>query len=369
MPIIIHQNKTEIMSSRRIRIEHSIEAFVHVITWAYIFLSPLFFKRSNESIDWGQYLNGCTFPLYSCVAFYVNYFVLIPRYVIQRRHLRMFVLINVLMCLMFLTLLEVQPYIFHGKWFVPKRIPTPEERAQFPPKIFFMIRGCLTFVFVICVSVALRLSLKWHQSEQARAEAELRRSEAELKNLKNQINPHFLLNTLNNIYALTAFDTDKAQHAIHELSRLLRYMLYENQSNRVPLSHEVDFIKSYVSLMKIRLNDNVEVHLDTDMADADVQVSPLLFISLVENAFKHGVSPTEKSFIHISLKADREGLVFECVNSNYPKPHTDKAPGGIGLVQVRKRLELAYAQHYTWNYGPTADGREYRSVIHLDFSE
>lgn len=369
MPITIHQNNTDIMSSRRISIEHSIEAFVHVITWAYIFLSPLFFKRSNESIDWGHYLSGCTFPLYSCVAFYVNYFVLIPRYVLRHHHLRMFVMANVLMCLLFLALLEVQPYIYPFKWFVPKRIPTPYERAQFPPKIFFMIRGCLTFVFVICVSVALRLSLKWHQSEQARAEAELRRSEAELKNLKNQINPHFLLNTLNNIYALTAFDTEKAQQAIHELSRLLRYMLYENQSDRVPLSHEVDFIRSYVSLMKIRLNDNVEVRLDMDMPDADVQVSPLLFISLVENAFKHGVSPTEDSFIHISLKADHDGLVFECENSNFPKAHTDKAPGGIGLVQVKKRLELAYARHYTWQYGPSADGKEYRSVIQLDFGE
>ena len=370
MTNIIHQNNPDIMSSRRTGIQHSIEVFVHVITWAYIFLSPLFFKRSNESIDWGRYLNGCTFPLYSCVVFYANYFILIPRYVLQRHHLRMFVGVNVLMCLLFLTLLELQPLLLPFGCFVPRRIPSPEERAQFPPKIFFIIRGFLTFAFVICVSVALRLSLKWHQSEHARAEAELRRSEAELKNLKNQINPHFLLNTLNNIYALTAFDTEKAQQAIHELSRLLRYMLYENQSDRVPLSHEVDFIKSYVSLMKIRLNDNVEVILDTDdIADADVQVSPLLFISLVENAFKHGVSPTEDSFIHISLKADRSTLVFECVNSNYPKSHTDKAPGGIGLVQVRKRLELAYAQHYTWDYGVTPDGKDYRSVIHLDFCE
>lgn len=369
MPITLHQNNPNIMNSRRTHIEHSIEAFVHIITWAYIFLSPLFFKRSNESIDWAHYLNGCTFPLYSCIAFYVNYFVLIPRYVLQRHHLRTFVMANVLMCLLMLTLLEVQPYIHPFKLLAPRRIPTPEERAQFPPKIFFMIRGCLTFVFVICVSVALRLSLKWHQSEQARAEAELRRSEAELKNLKNQINPHFLLNTLNNIYALTAFDTDKAQQAIHELSRLLRYMLYENQSHRVPLSHEVDFIKSYVALMKIRLNDNVEVSLDTDMVDAEVPVSPLLFISLVENAFKHGVSPTEPSFIHVSLRADRHKLRFECVNSNYPKPHTDKAPGGIGLVQVRKRLELAYPEHYIWDYGTIAEGREYRSVIELDFDE
>ena len=354
---------------KRTSIERFIEILVHVLTWAYIFLSPLFFKRSDESIDWGHYLHGCTFPMGTCIAFYVNYFVLIPRYVLQHKNLRTFILINVVMCVAFQGLLELQAHLDFMRMTAPHPRHIDDEQGPFPPKIYFIIRGFITFAFVICASVALRLSLKWKQSEKARAEAELRRSEAEIKNLKNQINPHFLLNTLNNIYALTAFDTEKAQQAIHELSRLLRYMLYENQSDTVPLEREVEFIRSYVALMKLRLNDNVEASLHTDIADPDTPISPLLFISLVENAFKHGVSPTEKSFIRISIKANKSYLEFCCENSNFPKTHADKAPGGIGLHQVRRRLELAYTGHYEWNYGVVDNGKVYCSAIRIGFSD
>ena len=109
------------------------------------------------------------------------------------------------------------------------------------------------------MSAAIRLSGRWVQVEAARREAEKSRTEAELKNLRNQLNPHFLLNTLNNIYALIAFDTDKAQTAVQELSRLLRHVLYDNQQNFVTLGKEMDFIKNYIALMRIRLSSNVTV--------------------------------------------------------------------------------------------------------------
>lgn len=145
---------------------------------------------------------------------------------------------------------------------------------------------------------------------------------------------------------------------------MLRYMLYENQTERVSLSREIDFLQSYIELMKLRIDRKVEVRTDFDVPAADdIQVAPLLFIS-VENAFKHGISPTEKSFIHLSLKADRNLLRFTCTNSNFPKnKHTDKAPGGIGLKQVSGRLKLLYPGHYIWNAGLSADGKTYRSEI------
>lgn len=341
----------------------TIEVAVHMLTWAYIFLSPLFFHRTDETFDWHRFLEGCSFPTVTCVAFYVNYFVLIPRYVFSRQRLRTFVVANVVMCIVLLSLLEVQMHFAWLTW--GAKHAAGDAQRHFPPKIFFIIRGFITFVFVICASVALRLNLRWRQSEQARAEAELRRSEAELKNLKSQINPHFLLNTLNNIYALTAFDTQKAQDAIQKLSRLLRYMLYENQSDTVPLGKEADFIRSYVALMRLRLSDDVQVTLDIDAADPEVMVAPLIFISLVENAFKHGVSPTMPSFISIALHADRSHVTFECINSNFPKTAADKAPGGIGLRQVRSRLEWAYAGRYSWTQGVSGDGRTYSSRIDI----
>lgn len=361
------------MFTNNLKIARSIEVMAHVLTWSYIFLSPLLFKRNGEQIDWNHYFMICNLPLATCIAFYVNYFLLIPRYLLIPGKLRWFFLANLAMFALYHGMMELlsflsvplhpQPGRPHGRGgFSPYKMG---GFTDFPPKkIMFVIRGFLTFVFAIGVSVTLRLSMRWRQSERARAEAELGRSQAELKNLKNQINPHFLLNTLNNIYALTAFDCEKAQQAIMELSRMLRYMLYENQGDRVSLSKEIEFLKSYISLMRLRLHNKVEVKVDFDVPEnEDIPIAPLIFISLIENAFKHGISSTGPSFVHILLKADRHCLHFVCVNSNYPKNETDKAPGGIGLKLVAQRLEMSYPGRYCWTYGKADGGKSYQSEI------
>lgn len=357
-------------SSSKPRYELWIEVAVHLITWCYIFLSPLMFKRSGESFDWVRYLHGCLLPLVTCFAFYVNYFVLIPRFLLVKGKLTWFILSNVVLLAACQTCLEMQPVIFPPmdlhKPFHHRRFREQGGKPFMIPHMFFVIRGFLTMVFAIGASVALKLSMRWRKSEQARAEAELGRSQAELKNLKNQINPHFLLNTLNNIYALTAFDQEKAQQAIQELSRLLRYMLYESQSDRVTLSKEVEFLQSYIALMKLRIYNEVEVKTTFSFPENEnVEVAPFIFISLVENAFKHGINSMGASFIHISLKSDAHHLEFRCENSNMPKDQSDKAPGGIGLSQVANRLKYAYPNRYEWQSGVTDDGTTFYSIIHI----
>lgn len=132
-------------------------------------------------------------------------------------------------------------------------------------------------IFVAGLGAAIRTSLRWRQAEERLIEAERQKTEAELKNLKNQLNPHFLLNTLNNIYALIAFNSDKAQEAVQELSKLLRHVLYDNQQTFVPLEKELDFIRNYVALMRIRLPQQVEVsvNLEVDSGGA-LQIAPLI---------------------------------------------------------------------------------------------
>lgn len=354
--------------NKKPRFELFIEVSMHIITWAYIFLSPLFFKHRGDSIDWGHYVRGCSLPLATCLAFYLNYFLFIPRLLLAegRGKLKWFVLANVALFAFCEAGMEIQniflppPIMRHAE-----RILVADRPAMIP-RIFFVIRGFLTMLFAVGASVALKLSMRWRKSEQARAEAELGRSQAELKNLKNQINPHFLLNTLNNIYSLTAFDQEKAQQAIHELSRLLRYMLYESQDNRVTLAKEVEFLDSYIALMKLRIYNDVDVQVHFEFSENEhVEVAPFIFISLVENAFKHGICSTGKSFIHISLKSDKHHLEFRCENSNIPKDKTDKAPGGIGLQQVANRLELSYPGRYDWKSGVTDDGQTFCSVINI----
>ncbi len=356
------------------RIDKTVELIVHVCVWGYIFASPLLVHKRGESIDWIGYVQRLYFPFTSCVLFYVNYFYLVPRLVLERKRYWRFVLYNVLFILLLLLSQDIYASL----------LPPPEMPRRFSRRFLFsdwhgrsmifrlafMMRNFLSMGFMAFVALAIRLSMQWHKAEAARQEAELRRQEAELQNIKNQINPHFLLNTLNNIYALTAFDVEAAQRAIQELSRLLRYVLYENQSQYVSLHREADFIGSYVALMRIRLSANVKVEMNFDIPEGEsCQVAPLIFISLVENAFKHGVSPTKPSFIRITLRADDEHIHFECANSNFPKNASDKSPGGIGLKQVAQRLRHTYAGHYIWQYGVDEKTGVYRSIIYISLKK
>ena len=144
---------------------------------------------------------------------------------------------------------------------------------------------------------------------------------------------------------------------------MLRHMVYDNMETEVQMEDEVKFIESYIKLMKIRLPESVKVSFDASEAKNEAKIAPLILIPLVENAFKHGISPTRESFIGISLKADKEQIDFCIENSNHPKTANDESGHGIGLTQVQKRLELTYPNHYRWEYGPSADQTVYRSHL------
>ena len=182
-----------------------------------------------------------------------------------------------------------------------------------------------------------------------------KRTEAELEWLKNQLNPHFLFNTLNNISSLVQIDADKAQDAIAQLSDLMRYAMYETRREMVPIQGEVEFMRNYIELMKLRCNDKTEVNVQWSMVNGQLEVAPLLFISLIENAFKHGVSSSRPSKIDIRLEQQDDSLVFTCDNTNFPKDDTDRSGSGIGLENTRRRLDLLYGGHYTWDQSVNGD--------------
>lgn len=223
----------------------------------------------------------------------------------------------------------------------------------------------LNLAVALTIGMTVGFVVRWQKAEAARLKAEAARTEAELKTLRNQINPHFLLNTLNNIYALTAIDTSRAQDAIQQLSRMLRHLLYDSEQPMVPLKDEIKFLEDYVNLMKIRLSQSVDVVFNVQCTSYNLQVAPMIFISLVENAFKHGVSPTEPSFIHVNIKADQQYISCDITNSNHPKRANDHSGHGIGLLQVQRRLDLAYPSRYTWNHGVSKDGKSYHAHINI----
>ena len=220
----------------------------------------------------------------------------------------------------------------------------------------------MTVSLLLCLmAIGIALSVRYMMRRSERKQKEV---EAELAWLKNQINPHFLFNTLNNISSLTQIDPDAAQDAIAQLSDLLRYAMYETNKKTVPISGEVEFMRNYISLMKLRCNEKTEVKT-TFNVEQDVEIAPLLFISLIENAFKHGVSSSRKSLIDISLSQDDKMIVFACENTNYPKTTDDRSGSGIGLENTRRRLDLVYHDKYEWEQNVEDDMYKIKITIKL----
>jgi sensor histidine kinase YesM len=333
----------------------------HMALWAFLFLSPLTYWRGT-GFHFMHYLMTCMTPLFQMIVFYLNYVVLAPKLFVRGKH-RYDLLINILLLTTLGTILHFW-MVYVNSIYVPNS-NIPDDAIG---TISYIARNSLNLAIFAGGATALALARRWVTTDQKLKEVEAERATAELRNLRSQINPHFLLNTLNNIYALTAFDTPKAQQAIQELSKMLRHILYDYQQPKVALSDEVEFLQNYVNLMRIRLSDSVDVKFQTFIANPQLEVAPMVFISLVENAFKHGVSPSEPSFIHIQIESADNQIVCDIQNSNHPKTADDHSGHGIGLVQVQRRLELTYPDHYQWEHGPTDDGI-YRSRIVIDTKE
>ncbi|HRI01962.1 MAG TPA: histidine kinase [Saprospiraceae bacterium] len=204
----------------------------------------------------------------------------------------------------------------------------------------------ISLIFIPSLSSLIRIPLEWFNMLKEKKNLETKTIESELQFLKNQINPHFLFNTLNNLYALTLKKSELAPEIILKLSDMMRYMLYECNENSVLLSKEIHYIQNYIELEKIRLSKHTEIELEIIGDISNVKIAPLLIIPFIENCFKHGVKLSQDpSYIHILVRLDENSLKLDIKNSKsaqIPSLRSHKTFGGIGLANVRKRLEFLY---------------------------
>lgn len=212
-----------------------------------------------------------------------------------------------------------------------------------------IIMRIVLYLCMIALAVGMRYAVRWYEERKSLDEERRRNTEAELNWLKNQLNPHFLFNTLNNISSLIQIDADKAQDSIAQLSDLLRYALYESNNARVRIMDEVEFMRNYIALMSLRCSGKTAVDVHFDEFDPALKISPLLFISLVENAFKHGTSAHHDSFVKVDMGMGGADLVFSCENSTVPKETVDYSGSGVGLENMKRRLELIYPSSYSYD--------------------
>ena len=240
----------------------------------------------------------------------------------------------------------------------------PKHEHVGPPAIVgeHDIVATVILILMFGMNLGLKGYFKSRNDQRKLAELEKQNMEQQLEYLKYQINPHFFMNTLNNIHALVDIDPAKAQETILELSKMMRFILYEGDKNGVPLSKEMEFIRTYINLMQLRYTDKVTISVDLPTEVPDKKIPPLMLISFVENAFKYGVSYQHPSFIYIKVDVGQK-LTFVCQNSKAEKPNQEK--GGMGLQNVRQRLHLLYDDNFTLNIQDNPETYQVELIIPL----
>jgi two-component sensor histidine kinase len=222
---------------------------------------------------------------------------------------------------------------------------------------------------VLGISTSITAVQKWQADKQLHQALEQEKTSSELSFLKAQINPHFFFNTLNNIYALTLVNVETSRKAIHQLSRMMRYVLYDTQQNHTMLSQEIAFIKDYISLMQLRLTEVVTISFEGPVALKDMPVAPMIFLPFIENAFKHGVSATQASYIRINIDQNDNMLELTVRNSIIKDQSVSlDVHSGIGLNNTRRRLDLLYPDKYTLLINESNNENEYSVHLTLNLS-
>jgi hypothetical protein len=229
--------------------------------------------------------------------------------------------------------------------------PRPPQPPDHMPPVIIGEHDIIAVVMLILMfgmNLGIKGYFKGRRDQKKLVELKKENLEQQLEYLKYQINPHFFMNTLNNIHALVDIDSERAKDTILELSKMMRFILYEGNKEGVPLNREFDFIRHYITLMRLRYTDKVRIDVDLPTETPDKTVPPLMLISFIENAFKHGISYQHPSFIDIKVEIeDGKRLRFTCQNSKADKPNQEK--GGVGLANVKQRLRLLYDNNFTLN--------------------
>ncbi|MDR2882833.1 MAG: histidine kinase [Alistipes sp.] len=315
---------------------------VYAIVWLVVFMLPVGVHYQSGELSWGRVWLFWMRVVPFFVLFVVNNCVLVPR-LMSRRRWGWYV--AALVATIFVLFSVVQPFLAHNalEQAITREIGAPPPMHGKPPmgRMPMMLNDWLVAVLVVGFNVAIRYIFKSIRDEEQIRELEAHRLQAELNYLKAQINPHFFMNTLNNIHALIDIDSEKAKESVIELSKIMRYVLYEADKSDIMLSREVVLIENYISLMRIRFSDEIDIRVALPDPVPEVRVPPMLLVTLVENAFKHGISYRRDSFIHISL-AVAEGRLAYRVENSVGETATEKP--GVGMENMRKRLGLLFGE-------------------------
>ena len=330
------------------------ETVIYTIVWIVLFLSPLvsLYMNYEANLDPGWVKRSLMDTYGSIVAFFVVFLIhnhLLAPMIVKHKRIPLYLVC----CIALVTVFQLaqcarQPDGRPMTTLNMSETPPPPPPPQGPPPID---KHNLSMFFIVVLMIGANLGVKYYfqNEEEKKHLAKLKEQslKQELDYLRYQINPHFIMNTLNNIHALVDIDPEQAKDSIVDMSRMMRYLLYESDNQYVSLNNAVIFLKKYLSLMKLRYTDQVNINLDVpDNTQEDIVLAPLVFIPFVENAFKHGVTYGKPSDIDIDIEKKNDRLIFHCRNT---KSNVKHEFGGVGLNNVTKRLEHIYGNDYSLN--------------------
>lgn len=309
--------------------------FYHIAFWVALFLLLFLISYSGQHLLLFLTIEAIQIGCFMLVV-YTNINILVPRYLKQDKILIYFIYLICLTLLITLMRVTIQYWLLTDQ-------PALQHQLIYQDQLFIYLLHFLIGV----ASTAFIISSRWVRTEREKREIKTQQVESELKFLKTQINPHFLFNILNSLYALTLKKSDQAPEIVIKLSEMMRYMLYECNENQVPLSKEIKYIQNYLDLEKLRIGNKMDIHLEINGDPDNIEISPLIFVNFIENAFKHGgkIALQEKGFVHLQIDIVEPYIHFKLSNSKpqLPANSPDKLRmGGIGIKNVRERLNLLY---------------------------
>jgi two-component system LytT family sensor kinase len=341
-----------------------IAIIIHVLVWGVFGLAIFFYQplTGDIPVPYQLWIKQLIALCLLAGAYYINSGILMPNFLLKSRTGYYFFFI-VLTITAFLLLNK-----YSDQWLdLPRLMQAafrhqghhrPDDHSRFDLVDFIII------ALVLGIGTSITAIQKWQADKQSNLLLQQEKISSELSFLKAQINPHFFFNTLNNIYALTYVDAETSREAIHQLSRMMRYLLYEAQQSHTLLSQEINFIKDFINLMQLRLTDMVTIKFEQPENLVDIPVAPMIFLPFVENAFKHGTSVNEPSEIDIEITQYHNQLKLKVKNTIIKNPNIPiDEYGGIGLENTRRRLDILYPGKHELLINTSTETNEY--LIHL----
>lgn len=400
------------------------EHIIYTSIWLLLYISPLaslYMRMSSNpdiSFSWHEILNAWEFNTVWLVLMLIHNFLLLPILILKRRTWQYLMLASALLISCTFASFLIRPagprfddkdkrmemsdtnyYIcgesdschapglcqkmehdpkedmcrkpIHGGKPFPRPRYNPDELRPISPVPMLGPGEAVAFfggLMLMGLNLGVKLYFKTQEDREQRERLEKQDLERQLEYLRYQVNPHFFMNTLNNIHALVDINPERAKTTIVELSKMMRYILYEGDKKYIPVQREALFLNNYIELMRLRYSSRVSISLDMPEMMPDVMLPPLLLIIFVENAFKHGVSYAAPSFIDIKVEVTQDKLKFRCRNSRQEqKPDEKKKKGGVGLANARRRLDLLFPHRY--NLEIKENDKEYDVQLEIPLSK